>query len=1209
MVNSSQDEDFFASSPPPPPPPQEVARASSPNGQNNAVAGPSKLSPPNPSADKKRSSLFRGDSDDEDDVQVVEPVLARKRLKANGLPKAASGGSSSKLAQDEAMELVDSDADGEQANWQRKYVSTSHTRGDHGRPSLIPLALSPLQIGHFCVAGWSLSKGKGYAEQGARVTIVREKPKQATTSKAAPPPVKTNKKQTKLAFGGGSSIKAAPAASKAAKQKEDYVVRFSNMRGFEVGRLPMEVSSWLSKLIDLDLAEFEGYVIDCPPVLTVGCDVLLDIRAYLKRAAFPADVDVRRSRNLINEPASNFYQETAETGGEKELRQKKIAMIRLFKVCDLKPAQASEMLLQHADEGANFDSNSMLDHFGGKGALSSSSPPRDRFNGKKGSSPEAAIALDSEAEADGDGAATAGDEVNDGTEMEENQMNAVYSKAQKHDAELPEVEPPDSFALQLRPYQKQALGWMQNMEKPAYLRQGREGQRQDASLHPLWQEYKFPSEDEGDNTDEGAFYFNPYIGEMSLQFQPATNGTRGGILADEMGLGKTIMVASLLHANKPDEADEADDDDDGDERAKQVEKKGPRQTSLASAFAKSSQQQQKHVSAGQVTLVVAPMSLVGQWRSELERASQPGTMSIMLYYAEGKADLLDRLEGGSVDVVITSYGTLVSEYKRYIDSGGSSASAKKVAKAAPLYSVDWLRVILDEAHNIRNRTTRNARACHDLVARRRWCLTGSPIVNRLSDLYSLLNFLRVEPWGDFAFFNSFILKPFANKNPKALEIVQIILESVLLRREKKMKDKDGKPIVSLPSKTIDIKHLAFSDIERKIYDLCFDRAWVQYQRLRDDGSVTRNLSIIFSVLMKLRQAVCHPLLVLQAMQASHLRAQEAGQADMDEESAQQVKELVARYQAGQGDGDADGAADAVQDVSDPALADLLAGEDQEMCPACHDPISEPASLPCGDKACRSCLEDALQQAENAGQPTNCSMCNQGPYTVEQITDFAIEIEDEAAPDEPAKPSSQQRRSAFKAFAKDDFRSSTKLDALVADLAELRRQDPMVKGVIFSQFTSFLDLVEVVLKRNSHPFVRLDGTTSQKDREKVMKLFAEAQGHMLILVSLKAGGTGLNMTAASHCWLLDCWWNESTEAQAVDRIHRIGQTRPVTVHRYLIEESVEDRILEIQKRKTALVNAALAGGGSKDGAEGESETVENLRILFGDREKKSKPSTS
>lgn len=668
------------------------------------------------------------------------------------------------------------------------------------------------------------------------------------------------------------------------------------------------------------------------------------------------------------------------------------------------------------------------------------------------------------------------------------------------------------------------------------------------------------------------------------------------------GLGKTIMVASLIHANrapKGEGEDGEDAGDDEDERSKQVSSNGPRQTSLASAFASNGRDKDKRrPSAGQATLVIAPMSLVGQWVSELDKASNAGTLSTMLYYAEGKADLVGRLEGGSVDVVVTSYGTLVSEYKRFCDAGGAAASATKVARVAPLYAVDWLRVILDEAHNIRNRTTRNARACHDLMARRRWCLTGSPIVNRLTDLYSLLNFLRVEPWGDFSFFNSFIGKPFANKNPKALEIVQVVLESILLRREKKFKDKDGKPIVDLPSKTMDIQHLDFSEIERKIYDLCYDRAWIQYQRLRNDGSMGKNLSVIFSVLMKLRQAVCHPLLVLQAMQASHARAKgdDDNAGTMDEETEREVKELVARYQAGNSDEAEQLAAETIESL-DPA--ELDDGQDEEACPLCHDPKSDPASLPCSHSACRSCLIEELQASENRGEPSACPVCEAGPFGVEQLVSKVASAIDDAstAITTAAEPQLPRRQRLGTLASKEELRSCTKLDALVADLARLRQEDPNLKGVIFSQFTSFLDLVEVVLKRNHHPFLRLDGTTPQKERESILRTFASTQGHMLMLVSLRAGGVGLNLTSANHCWLLDVWWAGQIEDQCIDRIHRIGQERDVFIHRYLIKDSIEDRILLIQNRKRVLVNEALGGQRDKDQSD-EGEMAENLKILFG-----------
>ncbi|CAO1633738.1 unnamed protein product [Sympodiomycopsis kandeliae] len=1189
--------DFFASSPP-----QGVTNGdTSTNGRVTRARSRASLSPTQerkaPYTNGGSSLFIGGSSDDEyipeqqdndDDEEYHPRASKRPKLSPPKSKQIARAKSRSK-----SIEIVPDD-------------------DDEAGPSVPALPeWSKKYVGNFCVAGWALSKGRGYVDQGDQITIQRQRPKQANNNSSAKAP---QKKQTKLAFGGkaNSSTGASANSNGKAKQQEDYVVRFSNMRGFEVGRLPQEVAVWMSKLIDLDLATFEGSVVDCPPILSVGCDILLDIRAYLKREAFPAREDVRKSRNTENEPAKNFFQETAETSTEKELRQRKSALIRLFKACDLRPTQANDILRQHAEEN-QFATTSILDHYGGKDALRKSSSPVSGKAGTSnspapgkastpatpatGTSTQTAIAIDAPKEEPED------TDANDGTEIEADQLSTVYSKAQKHDVNLPEEEPPDTFALTLRPYQKQALGWMKNMEKPSYLRKGKEGQRTEASLHPLWQEYKFPAnphpstpaDTAQQESEDGSFYFNPYIGEMSLEFQPASQGTRGGILADEMGLGKTIMVASLLHANRPsDDGNDDQDDNDADDRSRQVEQKGPRQTSLASAFASSSRDKRRP-SAGRATLVIAPMSLVGQWVSEMEKASKPGSLTAMLYYAEGKADLVGRLEGGSVDVVVTSYGTLVSEYKRYNDAGGSSASATKVAKVAPLYAVDWLRVILDEAHSIRNRTTRNARACHDLMARRRWCLTGSPIVNRLTDLYSLLNFLRVEPWGDFSFFNSFIGKPFANKNPKALEIVQVVLESILLRREKKFKDKDGKPIVDLPSKTMDIQHLEFSEIERKIYDLCYDRAWVQYQRLRNDGSMSRNLSVIFSVLMKLRQAVCHPLLVLQAMQASHARAKEADEGNMgtmDEETEKEVKELVAKYQAGQ-QSDQQDAEDAVANLAEEGIDsnELIQGRDEEACPLCHDVKSEPSGLPCGHSACRSCLIEDMQKREDEGEKTVCRVCGQGPFGIQDVQNAVKSEGSKSIVANPfGKPSDREQ-----------LRSCTKLDALVSDLSRLRMEDPNLKGVIFSQFTSFLDLVEIVLKRHHHPFLRLDGSTSQKDRQEILSTFASHSSHMLILISLRAGGVGLNLTSANHVWLLDVWWAGQIEDQCIDRIHRIGQERDVFVHRYLIQNSIEDRILLIQNRKRILVSQTLGAASADDqGEESQGEMVENLKILFGDK---------
>jgi hypothetical protein len=156
--------------------------------------------------------------------------------------------------------------------------------------------------------------------------------------------------------------------------------------------------------------------------------------------------------------------------------------------------------------------------------------------------------------------------------------------------------------------------------------------------------------------------------------------------------------------------------------------------------------------------------------------------------------------------------------------------------------------------------------------------------------------------------------------------------------------------------------------------------------------------------------------------------------------------------------------------------------------------------------------------------------------------------------------------------------SSKVDVLLAALATAAADGH--KALVFSQWTSFLDLVEPHLAKAGVPFTRLDGST--RDRAAVTAEFQAEGGPPVMLVSLKAGGTGLNLTAADHVFLCDLWWNPAVEDQAADRAHRIGQERPVTIYRLVALGTVEERILALQEQKRGLVDAAL-GDADRAGA--------------------------
>ncbi len=177
-------------------------------------------------------------------------------------------------------------------------------------------------------------------------------------------------------------------------------------------------------------------------------------------------------------------------------------------------------------------------------------------------------------------------------------------------------------------------------------------------------------------------------------------------------------------------------------------------------------------------------------------------------------------------------------------------------------------------------------------------------------------------------------------------------------------------------------------------------------------------------------------------------------------------------------------------------------------------------------------------------------------------------------------------------------SSAKVDLLMEELEEILDiedgVDPTAewphKVLVFSQWTSMLDRVEPHLRARGIPFVRLDGSTV--DRAAVVATFQGAGGPPVFLLSLTAGGTGLNLVAADYVFLLDPWWNPAVEDQATDRAHRIGQTRPVVATRLVSENTVEERILELQARKRLLASAAL-----DDAALSSQLTRDEIAALF------------
>lgn len=939
-------------------------------------------------------------------------------------------------------------------------------------------------------------------------------------------------------------------------QKTDILTRFTNSSGQEIGRLPRETAEWVSTLIDQRMCRFEGVCVFVPDRVRVNDTVYLQLWCYLCRETFQP----RGFRDSVDDNRSTGLFEESESTEEKNLRLRQVALVKLFDEIGLQPTSINDMTKKHKKKG-----------------LLRAAEIAEQYDKVKKENKN-----DSE-------------EEDESEELEEDQLDTLYKKAQSFDFNMPAAEPPATFTMNLRTYQKQALHWLLLKEKDNKM--GRE-----RSMHPLWEEYVWPSKDVDENPLPNIhgvdyFYVNPYSGELSLEFPAQEQHCLGGILADEMGLGKTIEMLSLIHAHRS-ESGENGHSVNGLTRL-------PASSGVAAA--------------PHTTLVVAPTSLLSQWESEAMKASQPGSMKVLTYYGADKSvnlrDLCSAGNPAAPNVIITSYGVVLSEFRHF-----ASQSVLSPAAAGGLFSVDFFRVILDEAHLIKNRRSKSARACYELKATHRWVLTGTPIVNRLEDLFSLVRFLKVEPWSNFSFWKTFITVPFESKDyVRALNVVQTVLEPLVLRRTKMMKTPDGEPLVPLPRRSITIEEVELTDQEREIYDHIYTRAKREFTDNVNAGTLLKSFTTLFAQILRLRQCCCHPVLTRnKAIVADEEDAATAAEAnglkdDMD------LQELINRFTTATEKAESDEWQDSMSKFTAYALRQIQT-ESSGECPICsEEPMMDPAVTACWHSACKKCLEDYIRHQTDKGMSPRCFSCR-APVNSKDIFEIirhqspnSTPASDDIYTNTPTSSQPPPRISLRRIHPlSPSSHTSAKIHSLIRHLT---RTSPNTKSVVFSQFTSFLDLISPQLTREGIPHLRLDGTMPQKARAEVLSRFNETETFNIdeetprpaptttprvLLISLRAGGVGLNLTAASNVFMMDPWWSFAIEAQAIDRVHRMGQLRDVSVTRFVVRDSIEGRMLRVQDRKMNIAGSlGLRVGGDGDGNEDEKkrERIEELKLLF------------
>ncbi|KAJ3838845.1 SNF2 family N-terminal domain-containing protein [Lentinula raphanica] len=671
-----------------------------------------------------------------------------------------------------------------------------------------------------------------------------------------------------------------------------------------------------------------------------------------------------------------------------------------------------------------------------------------------------------------------------------------------------------------------------------------------------------------------------------------------------------------------------------------------------------------------------PMALLGDVKlnKKFGRAREGKPFRVYIYH--GNARRPDPTFLADFDAVITTYATLASEYSKQsrsianaeaedeeeeseadgiggvdVDANGNEIlrlpKPKKGTKrkkptvlhsneaTSALQSIHWFRVVLDEAHCIKETGTVASRACCDLVADRRLCLTGTPVQNKLDDVYALIKFLRLSPLDDKNVWTQWIGSPVKFAQPIGVARLQMVMKCITLRRTKESTTEDGKRILSLPPRRDELRYLKFDSQEQSIYNQFFNESKAEFTEMSDKNEVMKNYVGILQKILRLRQ-IC-----------DHFELVEGKELTSEGQTLPSMQETVAAIQ---------------KDGLTPVLAQVIFGFLREagmtQCVECSAELSSvgesqgeddvpsapkrpkksknPSSraptransptLPkailtrCQHLFCISCYRQCVHPGwpevvpPSADSACYCPACQ----TPLQYSD-ALEVKADLLEGPKKKPAKREKRQRGQSLP---FNPSTKVRALMEDLIQFSKANPysanydpesidiqmtdekgnrlddgVVKTVVFSQWTSMLDKVEDALEAAGIRYDRLDGTMKRDDRSRAMDALKHEPDCEVLLVSLKAGGVGLNLTAAQRVYLMDPYWNPAVENQAVDRIHRLGQTRPVTTVKLIIENSIEDRLLAVQKKKTALANMTLGQTLSK--ADMTARRLEELQELFKD----------
>ena len=572
----------------------------------------------------------------------------------------------------------------------------------------------------------------------------------------------------------------------------------------------------------------------------------------------------------------------------------------------------------------------------------------------------------------------------------------------------------------------------------------------------------------------------------------------GGILSDDMGMGKTLEMISLIVSDSTEPVD------------------------------------------SKATLIIAPVGVMSNWSSQIaHHVKSKHALRVLTYHGSGKK-LMKPEDFSEYDVVITSYGSLATDcFPR------GKKDPPPVPRSEGLFSMKWRRVILDEGHIIRNPNTKSALAATNLMSHSRWVLTGTPIINNLKDLYSLVRFIGLRGGLErLEIFNSILIRPLNQGDVNASLLLQALMATICLRRKKEMKSVDLK----LPELSEYVHRIDFLPHEKEKYEALQAEAkglLTTYKHNQNkSGKPQDTYRHLLEMLLRLRQVCNHWKLCGERVTSVLSQLESQKTVDLTPENRKVLQDML-----------------------------QISIESHEDCPVCLEDLHNPVITACAHAFGYECIERVIETQHK------CPMCRAELLDMENLVRPAVEMGEDAEQSDI-----------------DIDTNSSKVEALL-EILKASHKKAGTKTVIFSQWTFFLNIIQAQLEANGYKYARIDGSMRAPQRDASLVALETDPECTIMLASLAVCSVGLNLVAANQVILADSWWAPAIEDQAVDRVHRLGQKRPTTVWRLVMNDSVEDQVLNIQAEKRKLMMTAFQEKTGKRAKEGSMARLGDIERLL------------